>query len=89
MSDFLKYCFQRSTVLRALKVAAVITPILTVINHFREIAALELGWGFWLQVALTFVVPYGVSTFSSAMAAIEEHSRSTESPRVGEGAGPG
>ena len=81
MSDFLKYCCFRSTVLRALKVAAVITPILTVINHFREIAELEMGPGFWLQVAMTFVVPYGVSTYSSAMAAGEEHRRS-KSPRV-------
>ena len=88
MSDFLKYCRLRSTVWRALKVGAVITPILTVINHFREITALELGLAFWLQVAMTFVVPYCVSTYSSAMASIEEHSRTTENPQVPEGGGP-
>lgn len=87
MSDFLKYCFQRSTVFRSLKVAAVITPILTVINHFREIAALELGLLFWLQVAMTFVVPYGVSTYSSAMAASEEHKRKLNALQSGAEAG--
>ena len=84
MSDFLKYCFQRSTVFRALKVAAIITPILTVINHFQELAALELDGLFWFQVGLTFVVPFGVSTFSSAMAALEEHRRKYNAPQVGE-----
>ena len=88
MSEFLKYCIRRSTVFRALKVGLVITPILTVINHFREIAALEMGLGFWLQMAMTFVVPYCVSTYSSAMAAGEEHDRSIESLRVAEGGGP-
>ncbi len=87
MSDFLKYCFQRSTVVRALKVAAIITPILTVINHFQELASLELGLLFWLQVVLTFAVPFGVSTYSSAMAASEEHKRNIEAPQGGEEAG--
>ena len=87
MSDFLKYCFQRSTVFRALKVAAIITPILTVINHFQELAALELGLVFWFQVALTFVVPFGVSTYSSAMAAGEEHKRKLNVLQGGEEAG--
>ena len=81
MSQFLKYCMQRSTVVRAIKVGFVITPILTVINHFQEIAALEMGLGFWLQVGMTFVVPYCVSTYSSAMAAGEEHNRNFGAPQ--------
>ncbi len=62
---------------RALKVAAVITPILTVVNHSHEILALDLGAGFWLQVVLTFLVPYAVSTYSSAMALVA-HARERE-----------
>ena len=84
MSQFLKYCMQRSTVVRAIKVGLVITPILTLINHFREIAALEMGLGFWIQVAMTFVVPYCVSTYSSACAASEEHNRNLGAPHGGE-----
>jgi len=67
---------------RAVKVACVITPILTVFNHSREIIAREFGAAFWLQVGLTFLVPYGVSTYSSAMAAIAEHRRMGHDPRA-------
>ena len=76
MVEFFKFALMGSTVRRAIKVALVITPILTVFNHFSEIRALELGAGFWLQVALTFMVPYCVSTYSCAMTAMEEHRKS-------------
>ncbi len=75
MNQFLKYAFMPSTVKRSIKLALVITPILTVFNHFSEIRELQLGAGFWIQVGLTFIVPYGVCTYSSARAAIEEHSK--------------
>ena len=60
----------RSTVIRAVKVACVITPILTVFNHYQEIVDLRLSLSFWVQVLLTFTVPYCVSTYSSAMASM-------------------
>jgi hypothetical protein len=79
---FLRFAAMRSTALRAVKVACVITPILTLLNHSREILALELGLRFWTQVALTFFVPYGVSTYSSAMAAIAEQHRMGHDPNA-------
>jgi hypothetical protein len=75
MNDFLKYALMPSTVKRAFKVALIITPILTVFNHYQEIRELSIGGVFWLQVGLTFLVPYCVSTYSSAQAAREEHSK--------------
>ena len=75
MREFVKYALMPSTVKRALRVALIITPILTVFNHFEEIRELRMGAGFWLQVGLTFLVPYFVSTYSSAQAAMEEHSK--------------
>ena len=77
---FLRFAAMRGTAVRAVKVACVITPILTVLNHSREILARELGVAFWAQVALTFFVPYCVSTYSSAMAAIAEHHRLGRDP---------
>lgn len=77
---FLRYATRGGTVKRALKVACVITPILIVLNHWAEIVELRLGLAFWLQVALTFCVPYCVSTYSSAMAAIAEHHRMGTDP---------
>lgn len=56
-----------STVKRALKVALVVTPILTIFNHAQDIIALNLGARFFLQLVLTFSVPYAVCTYSSAM----------------------
>ena len=75
MQEFLKYACMPSTVWRAVKCALIITPILTVINHFQEIRELRMGGAFWLQVGLTFLVPFCVSTFSSAQAAREAHDK--------------
>jgi len=72
---FFHYALLRGTVTRALKVAALVTPMLTVLNHSAELLSLDLGTRFWTQVALTFLVPYSVSTYSSAMGAIQEHRR--------------
>jgi hypothetical protein len=68
----------RSTVRRAARVASIVTPILTLLNHSAELWALHLDGRFWLQAGLTFFVPYSVSTYSSAMAAIQEHRRMAE-----------
>lgn len=64
---FIKCACMRGTIVRALKVACVITPILTVVNHSQEIVALDFSPRFILQALLTFCVPYLVSTYSSAM----------------------
>ena len=79
MRLFFQYAFMRSTVLRALKVACVITPILTVFNHYDKLMVGELGLHFWFQVVLTFIVPYCVSTYSAAMAGLEEHQKTISS----------
>ena len=75
MQDFLKYALMRATVIRALKVACLITPILTLFNHYDKMMMGDIAARFWFQVALTFVVPYCVSTYSSAMAGLEEQRR--------------
>ena len=55
---------ERGVVLRALKIAAVVGTILVAINQGDAIitgAAVT-----WWKVILTFMVPYGVSTYSAA-----------------------
>ena len=64
---FIKCDCMRSTVIRALKVAGVVAPILTFLNHSHEIMALDFSPRFYLQALLTFFVPYLVSTYSSAI----------------------
>ncbi len=65
--NFIKFASTMSTVKRALKVAFIVTPILTILNHAQEIIALNMGALFFLQMVLTFSVPYAVCTNSSAM----------------------
>jgi hypothetical protein len=57
--------FLRPVVLTAIKVALVVGTVLALINHGPALLALELSCQQMLQIALTYLVPYGVSTYSS------------------------
>ena len=57
--------FLRPVVLTATKVAIVVGTILALINHAPALLALELSRQQILQIALTYLVPYCVSTYSS------------------------
>ncbi len=72
---FLKNFFKRETVLRALKVAMVVGPILIIINHHDAILSMELHRHLYIKIALTFLVPYCVSAYSSAQAYCAEELR--------------
>ncbi len=61
-----------ANVRRAVTMAFVIGPILTLINQTPALAALAQGQGIAgatvARIALTFVVPFAVSLYSSTMA---------------------
>ncbi len=63
---FLYHWFRRETVWRALKVAGIVGPILTVINQYDLLLNLDFSPRLCFKVALTFLVPYSVSSYSSA-----------------------
>ncbi len=63
-----RLAFEPRTVKRALRIAFVVGLILALINHGPALVAGELGAGRWLQIILTFFVPYLVSTVSSVAA---------------------
>jgi hypothetical protein len=65
---FLALWFQRATVRRAVTVAMIVGPVLTVINQYDAIASGSLGAKFFFKMGLTFLVPYSVSSYSSVMA---------------------
>jgi hypothetical protein len=69
--------------MRALGVAAIITPILMLVNHWAELAAGRLDARLALQTLLTFCVPYAVATYSSARADMARCA--AESGRAGAG----
>ena len=66
--EFLRNWFLPSTVRRAVGVALVVGPILSLINQPEAILALDLRPRVLLKIALTFLVPYAVSSYSSAVA---------------------
>ena len=72
---FLVHWFRRETVNRALKIAGVVGPILTLINQYDVLLRLEFSLRFWMKVLLTFSVPYCVSSFSSARAYMDQEAR--------------
>jgi hypothetical protein len=71
ISRFFHYWFLRETVRRALTVACVVGPVLTVINQHDVLLRGEFSWYLLGKIVLTFVVPYSVSSFSSARAYME------------------
>lgn len=61
----INHIFLRPVVFTAIKVALFVGTALALINHGPALLALELSREQILQIALTYVVPYGVSTYSS------------------------
>jgi hypothetical protein len=56
---------QPDIVLCALKMAAIVGTILMIINHGDELWLGQLTALHWIQIGLTYLVPYSVSTYSS------------------------
>jgi len=58
----------RVVVVSAIKVALFVGTMLALINHGDKIMALSLSAHDWFKVGLTYLVPYGVSTWSAVKA---------------------
>ncbi len=74
---FLHHWFRRETVTRALKVAGVVGPILTTINQYDVLLRLDFSPRLFAKILLTFLVPYSVSSFSSARAYMDSENKPT------------
>jgi hypothetical protein len=74
---FLRYWFLPETVSRAVRVAVVVAPVLIAINHADAILRGDLTIRLALKMLLTFLVPYAVSSYSSAKALIQSESSPT------------
>ncbi|MEL6467140.1 MAG: nitrate/nitrite transporter NrtS [Pseudomonadota bacterium] len=70
-ATFWQIASNRSVVRRAAKIAFVVGIIIAMINHGDRIMAGQMDAGAWMKCALTFLVPYSVSTYSSVMAVRE------------------
>ncbi len=72
MGNVLSMVVKRSVVCRAAIIALIVGQILAVINHGDKILAGTLTSGDLVKIALTFAVPYTVSTISSVLALREQ-----------------
>ena len=63
---FFSYFFGPESVRRAIRVALVVGPILGLINHFELLVGGEVTRVRLFKICLTFLVPFCVSSFSSA-----------------------
>lgn len=68
MKEFFRLAFLPRVVRRALKLAAIVGLVLIAINHGDAILKGEVSRGRLCRMALTFLVPYVVSTLSSVQA---------------------
>lgn len=73
--QFFHYWFRRETVSRAVKVACVVGTILTLINQLDVLLSLQFSPRLFAKIFLTFLVPYSVSSFSSAQAYMETEAK--------------
>ncbi|MCR9184322.1 MAG: nitrate/nitrite transporter NrtS [Halieaceae bacterium] len=71
--DLLVMASARGTSLRALKLALVVGSLLTVINQGDIL--LQGQAPDWLKLVLTYLVPYGVSTWTSIAKDLESNTR--------------
>ena len=75
---FLRFALERPTLLRGIKVASVVAPVLTVINQWGKIVHHNFDTVFFLKVVLTACVPFCVSVTSSALANMSRSHQAAE-----------
>ena len=69
MRLFLKHATDPVCVKRAIKVSLIVGTVLGIINHYDAIFYTGLTRTDLIQMGLTYLVPYSVATFGSAMQA--------------------
>ncbi len=64
---------------RSARIALVVGTLLVLINDIDKLVALEIGAADVLKIALTYVIPYCVSTYASVMTAVPDRGASIAS----------
>ncbi len=64
-ANWISMAMRGEVVRRALRTALLVGTVLVLINHFDALLTGTLDWGGLLKMALTYCVPYCVSTHAS------------------------
>ncbi|MBK9388236.1 MAG: nitrate/nitrite transporter NrtS [Planctomycetes bacterium] len=73
--SWLEVARRRDVVRRALRVAVVVGTLLCLINHGDRLLAGSLGGRELLKIALSYLVPYAVSTYAAVGAIRAQQAR--------------
>ena len=75
--NFLSLAFSRQVLPRAIRVSLFVGTVLALINHGDKLLAMSLSVQDIVKIFLTYLVPYGVSTWSAVGALRENASGGT------------
>ncbi len=68
MAEFIHVAMRATVLKRAIIIALIVGTIIAVINYYDKMIAASLSSSDIIKIAITFLVPYAVSTISSVMA---------------------
>ncbi|GAA6208056.1 hypothetical protein NBRC116601_13490 [Cognatishimia sp. WU-CL00825] len=80
-NGFFAIATTRTVAVRAVRVASVVGVVLAFLNHGDRLLSGHIDLATYLKIALTFLVPYCVSTYSSVLA-VRESMQSVEGDRL-------
>lgn len=72
MMRWLRIALRADVVRRSAKVASVIGTILALINYWDRLIPYSLDFNAWVKIAMTYCVPYCVSTYASVSATLAQ-----------------
>jgi len=75
MSGWLQIALRADVVKRSFKVASIVGTILALINYWDRLLPYSLDLDAWVKIAMTYCVPYCVSTYASVGATIANSSK--------------
>jgi hypothetical protein len=72
MKSWLDVALGADVVGRSLKVAAIVGTILALINYWDRLIPYSLDLNAWVKIAMTYCVPYCVSSYGSVSAILAQ-----------------
>lgn len=72
MKSWFNVALRADVVRRSLKVAATVGTILALINYWDRLFPYSLDFNAWVKIAMTYCVPYCVSSYASVSAIVAQ-----------------
>ncbi len=72
MKAWFNIALRADVVGRSLKVAAIVGTILALINYWDRLVPYSLDFNAWVKIAMTYCVPYCVSSYASVSAIVAQ-----------------